>query len=360
MHIVYLIERIDKKGGIQRSLTKRVNYLINNYNYKFTIVCTEKETGIPAYKIHESVNFIFLDNLNIKNSVIGRFLLRYRQSKMILKNLQPNILISAKYTLHNFFFKFINNKAKLISEIRETKELYNQINTLSLKSKIYRKTRDWVFKNQDILITLTAADKKNWGFNNIKVVPNPQTIQSDKVSNLNNKVVLALGRLHKIKGFDKLIDVWKIVNLKHPDWKLKICGEGEEYKNLYNKTIKLKLEKSIIFTNKFVSVTPELLNSSIFVLTSQFEAFGNVMVEAKVCGVPIVAFDAPNGPKEIIIENEDGFVVELNNIEQMAEKIIYLIENPNVRKKMGEKAKINSEKYDVETIVEKYNDIILS
>ena len=94
-------------------------------------------------------------------------------------------------------------------------------------------------------------------------------------------------------------------------------------------------------------------------LTSQFEAFGNVLVEAKICGVPIVAFDAPNGPREIIIEGEDGFVVGLNNINAMADKISYLIENPSLRKKMGLLGKQNSEIYDAYAIIEDYNAILI-
>lgn len=140
---------------------------------------------------------------------------------------------------------------------------------------------------------------------------------------------------------------------------LKICGEGEEYESLVSKTNKLGLKNNVIYTNKFLPVIQEFLNSSIFVLTSQFEAFGNVLVESKICGVPIVAFDAPNGPREIIIEGKDGFVVGLNNIKAMADKISYLIENPDLRNKMGLLGKQNSEIYDASTIIEHYNAILV-
>ena len=358
MHIVYLIERIDIKGGIERSLTVRVNYLIKKYNYNITLICTEKKTGIPAYKLNPLVNIIFLENLTSKQTVYGRVLLRLKQTKVIL-NLNPEIIISTKYTLHNVFFRTLRTKAKLISELRETKENYNLNRNNSLKSRLNTYIRDYIFRKQNLLIVLTNADKKNWGFDNIKVIPNPKTIESNIVSPLTNKQVLAVGRLETVKGFDKLIDVWYIVTKKHPNWKLKICGEGSEYSNLIKKVELLNIEDHITITNKSIPIIPEFLNSSIFVLTSQFESFGNVMVEAKVCGVPIVAFDAPNGPREIIIDNKDGFLIELNNIDSMANKINYLIENPNIIKKMGIIGKVNSNKYDVETIVEYYNKIII-
>tara|TARA_B110000046_G_C13025697_1_gene413927 strand:+ start:4934 stop:6031 length:1098 start_codon:yes stop_codon:yes gene_type:complete len=359
MHIVYLIERIDTTGGIERSLTVRVNYLIKNYNYKVTIVCTEKDNGIPSYELDNAVNLVFLGKLVSKKSVLSRIHLRYQQSRMIINELNPDILISVKYTLHNLFFNLFQSKVKLISEIREPLEQYNDSVKNSIKAKFYQKLRDFTLRRQDVMIVLTESDKKSWGFKNIKVVPNPKTIHSDIVSELSNKQVLAIGRLNKVKGFDKLLDVWKIVNKKHPEWLLKICGEGEEYEGLMLKTKKIGLENNVIYTNKFLPIIPEFLNSSLFVLTSQFEAFGNVLVEAKICGVPIVAFDAPNGPREIIIEGEDGFVVGLNNINAMADKISYLIENPSLRKKMGLLGKQNSEIYDAYAIIEDYNAILI-
>jgi len=359
MHIVYLIERIDKEGGIQRSLTVRVNYLIEKYKYKITIVCTEKDSGIPAYRIDDSVNFVFLEKLTSKKTTVGRIYLRFSQSQKILNTLKPDIIISVKYTLHNVFFRFIPHHAMLISEIREPLEQYNENVSISFKSIINHKMRDYILRRQDVMIVLTEADKKSWGFKNIKVVPNPKTIHSDTVSKLNNKQVLAIGRLHKVKGFEKLLDVWNIVSKRHPDWILKICGEGEEYLTLFSKAKTLGLSNSVMFTNKFMPVIPAFLESSIFVLTSQFEAFGNVMVESKICGVPIVAFDAPNGPREIIIDGKDGYVVELNNIEEMAERIIFLIENPEIRLEMGAYAKKDSERYDEIKIVELYNNILV-
>jgi len=359
-HIVYLVERIDKEGGIQRSLTVRVNQLSKRGDYKFTIVCTEKESGIPAYKFDTDVALVFLEPLTSKKSVLGRINLRFQQSKKIIKELNPDIVISVKYTLHNVFFNFFPSKTKFISEIREPLEQYNDSVTDTLKSKLFQKLRNFVLKKQDVMIVLTEADKKSWGFKNIKVLPNPKTIDSEIVSDLVNPQVLAIGRLNKVKGFDVLLDVWAIVSKKHPYWILKICGEGEEYESLVARTNDLGISKSVVYTNKFLQVVPEFLNSSIFVLTSQFEAFGNVLVESKICGVPIVAFDAPNGPREIIIEGKDGFVVGLNDIEAMADRIVYLIENPKERKKMGVLGKENSEVYNVEKIVNKYNEILQS
>ena len=352
MHIVYLVENIDVAGGIERSLTTRVNYLMECGNYDITIVCTQKKTGIPYFELNPNVKILFLEPLTSKKTVLGRIFLRYKQSKQILQ-LKSDLIISVKYSLHNVFFQFLRKKQKLISEIREPKEQYD-LNLSSIKSKCNRKIRNHVFKKQDRLIVLTQIDKINWGFNNIHVIPNSITINPTNVSDLNKKQVLALGRLHPIKGYTLLIAAWKKVLDKHNDWHLKICGQGDEYQNLLNLSIELNITNNITITNQFLSVIPQFLDSSIFVLTSQYEAFGNVLIEAKTCGVPSIAFDAPSGPREIIKHAEDGFLIPLNDIDALADKIIYLIENELVRIEMGRKAKINSEEFSLEKIMQMY------
>ncbi len=356
MHIVYLVENIDVAGGIERSLTTRVNYMMELGDYEITIVCTQKNTGIPYYELNSNVKLLFLESLTSKKTILGRVFLRYNQSKQIVK-LKSDIIISVKYSLHNIFFQFLRKNQKLISEIREPKELYD-FNLKSIKSKINALIRNIVLKKQDLLIVLTQRDKQNWGFKNMYVVPNPITIVTDEVSSLTNKQILALGRLHSIKGFDLLICAWKQIIAKHSNWHLKICGKGEEYDNLINLINKLNLSQSICITNEFVEVGPEFLTSSIFVLTSQYESFGNVLVESKVYGVPIVAFDAPSGPREIIKNTEDGFLIPLNDINELADKIIFLIENESVRIEMGRNAKINSEEYNIDKVMKLYIKVI--
>ncbi len=358
MHIVYLAENIDIAGGIERSLTTRVNYLIAHYGYRITIICTVKRSGVPFYPIHPKAEIIFLDDLTSKKSVIGRITLRYNQSKFII-SLNSDLVITVKYSLHNLFLQMLRKKQRLISEIREPWELL-QVNRKSVKAKVNLIIRERIFKNQDLLIVLTQSDKRNWGFKNVIVIPNSKTIESGHISNLNAKQVLALGRLDANKAFDRLLESWKMVNEKHPDWKLKICGQGEEYDNLLTQIDRLEIASSVDLPNYFAEVIPEFLNSSIFVSSSQYESFGNVLVESLTCGVPVIAFDAPNGPREIITDNVDGFLVTLNDTNELAEKMLKLIENPELRSAMGKMAVKNAERFDVSQIMPIYNQALTS
>lgn len=357
MRVAFITEFIDVAGGIERGLTVRANYLVENFNFQVVIFCTNKTTGKPFYQLNKCVEVVFLDKLSTTKSFLGRIFMQYEQSKEINKY-KPDVIISVKFTLHNFFLQALKKRnQKLVSELREPKEQYE--NNTSIKAKIYNKFRSFILKKQDLLITLTNRDKQQWGFSNMAVVNNARMLETNIVSNLDFKQVLSVCRLHKVKGVNYLIKAWSIVHKKHPDWKLKICGEGEEYERLKKLIIDLELVEAIILNNESVDVTPEFLSSSIFVLTSKFEAFGNVLVEALTFGLPIVSFDTPSGPREIISNNVDGFIVPLFDIEALADKICLLIGNTPLRKKMGNNAVVNSKRFDLDEIMRKYKSLIL-
>jgi glycosyltransferase involved in cell wall biosynthesis len=188
------------------------------------------------------------------------------------------------------------------------------------------------------------------------VIYNPLSFFPDSTSNCTSKQVRAVGRYMPQKGFDRLIPAWKQISKKHPDWVLKIYGDGMRT-SLQNQINELQLNSSCFLEPSTPNIVDRYLESSIFVLSSRFEGFGMVITEAMACGVPPVSFACPCGPKDIIKDGEDGLLVENENIEQLTEKICYLIENEDVRKEMGKKARINVERFKVENIAKQWDDL---
>jgi glycosyltransferase involved in cell wall biosynthesis len=133
---------------------------------------------------------------------------------------------------------------------------------------------------------------------------------------------MAAGRLNPQKGFDFLIDAWKIVSSKYQDWNLYIWGEGPLRSDLQSRIDSLNLTDSAILKGATKEIEKEYINSSIFVLSSRFEGFANVVIEAMACGLPIVAYNCPTGPDEAIVDKKNGFIVpEIGDIQTLADKM---------------------------------------
>lgn len=168
--------------------------------------------------------------------------------------------------------------------------------------------------------------------------------------------MLAVGRYEPQKGFDLLLQAWQQVQRKHTDYRLAIYGAGDPapYRR---QAQELKIENSCQFNAPVDNIAEKYMESEIFVLSSRFEGFGMVITEAMSCGIPSVSFACPCGPKDIIDDNEDGFLVENGNIDKLAEKICYLIEHPETRHQMGVRARNNARRFQLENIMQQWEQL---
>jgi len=200
-------------------------------------------------------------------------------------------------------------------------------------------------------ITLSEEDAKNWKeLNNVVVIPDPIPCLPEKISDCSAKRVIAVGRYVPQKGFDILLNIWKKIEDKFPDWELCIYGPGEI--GFYKK---IALDLNLKHCKLMGAVTPEQVNqefaeSSIQVLSSRYEGFGTVIIEAMACGLPSISFACPSGPSDIITDGKDGYLIEPMNQDIFCNKLSLLMANENLRKNMGINARKTAEKYSIENI----------
>ena len=206
-------------------------------------------------------------------------------------------------------------------------------------------------KKLDRLVVLTEKSKASWPeLSNVEVIPDPLPFQIDAKSDLHAKRIITIGRYAYQKGYDMLLRAWAEIEKKYPDWQLAIYGMGDQ-DSLRNQIRELGLDADRCLLNGPVNdVIKEYQNSSVFVLPSRFEGFGLVIIEAMSCGVPVVAFNCPMGPDEIISDGEDGFLVPVGDIRALAEKLQTLMQNQELRMKFSETAYRNSGRYRIDKI----------
>ncbi|MCM1531742.1 MAG: glycosyltransferase family 4 protein [Bacteroides sp.] len=199
-----------------------------------------------------------------------------------------------------------------------------------------------VYKKTAKVVVLTNNDKECYDRylppTQTIQIPNPVVVPEYRQSPLNKKQAVAIGRLQYQKGFDTLTDVYEIVHQKHPEWIVNIYGNGN-YRKQIEKHIKAKgLENVVILKGRTDNVPAVMEESAFFILSSRFEGFGMVIAEAMSQGLPVVSFNCPTGPADIVKNDFNGILVENQNVEKMADAICYMIENPEERKRMGKNA----------------------
>lgn len=373
MKIAYCVPALNYSSGMERVLIMKANYLSEHYNYEVHIIVTERSGEHSFFSLSDKVIVhnleIYFDDLIGKSfaaKVIGfQKKQRYCKEKLelLLRTIAPDITISLLRRDVAYLNKLKDGSIK-VGEFHFNRLNYRKLNAplpTFAKRILERYWMSQLIKQVGKLsafVVLTKEDAKLWPeIDNVHVIYNPIPFKAKKTSLQNGKTIMAAGRLVPQKGFDLLIDAWKTVASKHPDWSLYIYGEGYLKENLNTKINKYGLQSTCTIVPPVSNIAEKYAECSIFVLSSRFEGFGMVLSEAMSCGVPCVSFNCNFGPSEIISDGVDGFIVENGNIGALACKICELIENDDLRKTMAANAVQSSLRFSQENIMEQWNQL---
>lgn len=347
MKLIYLINGTFNSGGMERVLANKANYLIGR-GYDVSIVTTDQGGLRPFFTFSPKIKHYDLGINYTENNNKGIFikLLQYPLKQWmhrkgltdLLFRLKADIVISM-FDHDASFLWSIKDGSKKVLEIhfsRFKRLQYGQTGIAKLID-VWRNKNDFrVAGKYDRFVVLTQEDKIYWGdLSNIMVIPNANSFVPRDKADVSQKKVIAVGRYDQQKGFEDLIKAWHKIYQVHPDWILRIFGKGPLEKEMQRLIKDLNLEKAIRLCKPVQDLEKEYLQSSMVLMTSRYEGLPMALLEGQACGLPMVSYVCKCGPKDIIHQDINGFLVEEGNIEMFAQRVMELIRDPDKRIEMG-------------------------
>lgn len=357
-------------GGIEKQVTTLANELSKEYEVEI-ISLYDILSGESFYQLDDKVKVKYIFNFGPNKDRIKDALKKFKLITLIKQLCKAVKILYTKYFGLGKIIKNLNTDILISSRIEFSKQIKrNDIITISQEhsfidnEKYIKKVRK-SFKHIKYLIVMTKGAKEKYDewLKNEKIKPEviviPNIIKenkSGKISNLNNRQIISVGRLEDVKDFYTLILVFSVIVKKYPNYVLKIIGEGSMREKLEEQIKKCNLQKNVILTGRRTEneINNELIKSDVFVLTSKSESFSLVLCEAMNFGVPCIAFDVDVGPREIIQDGKNGFLIENRNVNLMIKKLDEILENIDKRKNMQVYAREISEKFYAKNVIEKW------
>lgn len=357
MKVVYFLDQVSSPGGIERVVSIKSNYLVKK-NVDVVIVTNENRTGTVYYEISNKVRVINLGiNYNKSKSLYSycnllKAIKHFFRLKKLLLNEKPQISIVTTYNYLHYFIPIL----KTGKIVREHHSSYLNHDVFSLSRRLRNSIEDFFSRLYDLNIFLSSEESNSKKINNSKVIPNSLKTRNYKSNLIRENTVIFAGRIAPVKGLERLIKVWSLVVNSVPSWRLEIYGDGEEGYVDSLKTLAARIlpENSYIFMGATQKIETKMAEAGIFAMTSHSECYPMVLLEAMNNYLPVIAFDCPTGPRNIIINKNTGLLIENGNINDYAEGLKYLIKNEMVRCHLSENAYQKVKDYDEDKILSLY------
>lgn len=373
MKIVYCHCSLYNPGGMERVLLNKVAWL-SAAGHDVSVVTTDQQGRAPFYSFPDGVLLTDLGvNYSLDNdkplreripSYLRKRRLHRRRLTELLMAERPDITVSL-YPSESSFLPDIADGSRKVLELHFNRFFRLQYGRGGLTGLIdrWRSRRDVsIARRFDRFVVLTDEDKNYWGrMPNITVIPNaalPMPLQSD----CSARRVIAVGRLDFQKGFDRLVDAWKLVKADPASegWRLDIFGQGEWHDMLQARIAEKGLADSAAVNAPTGDIAAEYAGSSILAMTSNYEGFPMVMIEAMSAGLPVVTFDYKCGPRDIITDGTDGFLVANGNIRGFADAMLRLMADGALRRRMGHAATAVTDRYSEESVMRQWTALFES
>lgn len=371
MKIVFIISSLAHVHGVERTFVDKANYLAE-HGHNVTMVTYEQGPHEYAYPISSSVRSVDLDcrYFTIFKYSLPKRLLEARKIKkkfserirILINDIEPDVVVTSTY--EGDFMKEIvalKNKTRIILESHAA--FVAHLKGDNLIAKVRKRLVLNEIKKCDLLIALTCQDASYWQryVKNVKVVANPITCYQEELCQ-EEKVegrIIAVGSLQKIKRFDRLIESFSLIADRFKTWYIDIYGEGPDKIELQKIIERCGLVGRVNLKGLSHDIYAEYRRSQFFVLSSDSEGFGLVLVEAMSSGIPVISTDCPFGPSEIVENNVTGLLSKLE-VKDLSEKMEWMITHEAERRKMGCQAHKTAARYQQDVVMKKWEAVYRS
>ena len=357
MKLLYITNGINGSGGLERVLSIKASFLAENYGYQISILSLNENHKNPFYSFSEKIEML---SVSISGNAF-KYIKSYKKGiQQIVSKVNPDIILVCDDGLKAFFIpRILEKKIPIIYERHVSKLIELPLNAnwiQKCKARLKWGLMDYLAKDFTAFVVLTNGNQKEWKqLHNLHVIANPNTFETNMKADLSSKKVICVGKISVQKGQDLLVKAWEKVVKQFPDWELHNYGTIDET------LVKIEELPSNMFLHLPVkNIADKYLESSIYVLPSRYEGFGMVLIEAMSFGIPCIAFDCNYGPSDIITNGEDGILVEVGKVDLLAEQLILLIKDEELRNQMGRKAEENIKRFSQDEILKSWDQLFKS
>ncbi len=370
MKILYLTEQVYRHGGAEKIMMQKLNYWADVFGYEVMLVTFEQNGNPVCYPMSEKVkhmdlNIGYMPGSYFSPKNIIKFPKHYRALQQQVRTFNPDAIFLVSLSWIRFALPFIAKGYNIYNEYHTSFSGFQMgYDRGSAWVKIKKKLSDLLVKSaEDRYTNIIFLNQKEAAFFNRKngvVIPNFFDASLQAIDVPKKKQAISLGRLSYEKGYDLLIEAWETVYQSYPDWSLEIYGEGDKRQELQKLIDAKKLDSVVRLRGATNAVSLQLSESEIYVLSSRVDNFPMVLLEAMSNQLPVVAFDCPNGPGEILSDGQDAVLVPRENVQALALAIIGLIQNPELRRQMGAKGFENVQRFNAANVMAQWDALIKS
>ena len=373
MRIAYVYTALTTLGGVDRVLSIKANYLADMLGHEVYVITDSQSGRPPVFPLSERVTHIDLDtdfDEQYHHGIMRRFFVYRRLMRQYRIRLEKTLMeIHPDVTCCTLgremdFITSLNDGSRKVGESHIAKPFCRNFHLMeaqgfpySLVARIWRKRLEQAARQLDALVVLTERDAQSWAsVRKTTVIHNPSTIQPHSLADTaRSHTVLAIGRMSEQKALDRLVRAWQPLASKFPEWQLCIYGEGEQQPMLEQLIAELHLGNSCHLCGTTNDAASVYASGAVYAMTSRFEGFPLVVIEAMSCGLPVVAMDCPTGTREIVENGVNGLLVPDGDIEAMSRALAQVMGDTALRQQLATQALTSArQRFAIEPVMQQW------